>query len=99
MPALESLGHLLTILGGRAEVTPRAKVLRDGTIGREKTLGMVWGLEPAHTPLALAGRLMRILGAVVQIAVLPMVHTGQNLAQGCTVAFQFVRDDHPRYIG
>jgi hypothetical protein len=42
---------------------------------------------------------MRILGAVVQIPMLPMFHTGQELMHGRTVAFQFVRDDHPRHIG
>src|SRR5262245_57117582 len=56
-------------------------------------------LEPAHPPLSLASRLMRILGSVVQIPVLSMFHTGQNLAQGRPVAFQFVRDDHSWYIG
>jgi hypothetical protein len=58
--------------------------------------GMARGPEPAHTPLWLACRLMRILGAVIQIPVLLMFHTGQNRAHGRPVAFQFVHDDHPR---
>ena len=37
---------------------------------------------------------MRILGAIVQIAVLAMFHTGHDLALGGTVALELVRDDH-----
>jgi hypothetical protein len=40
--------------------------------------------------------LVSILCAVIQIPVLSMFHTGQNLAQGRAIAFQFIRDDHPR---
>ena len=37
---------------------------------------------------------MRILGAIVQIAVLAMVYTGYDLALGGTVALELVRNDH-----
>jgi hypothetical protein len=37
------------------------------------------GLESLQAPLPLAGGLVRMLGAMVQMAVLPMFHTGQQL--------------------
>jgi hypothetical protein len=74
-PHLESLPHLVSVVGGREEVTPRSKVLGDGTIRGEEALGLSGGLKPLHPPLPLARGLMRILGTVVQIAMLPMFHT------------------------
>jgi hypothetical protein len=55
-------------------------------------------LEPLHAPLPLAGRLMGVFSPIVQIAVLAMVHTGEELALGGTVALELVRDDHPGSI-
>jgi hypothetical protein len=48
---------------------------------------MAGGFEPPHTLLSLAGRLMRILGAVIEMAVLAMFDMGQELAHGRPVAF------------
>jgi hypothetical protein len=42
---------------------------------REEALRVACRLEAPHGPLALAGWLGRIFGAVVQIPVLPMFHT------------------------
>ena len=39
-PGLELLRHLLTVFGGRAEVTSRSEVLDNGAIGGEKALGV-----------------------------------------------------------
>ena len=39
-PHLEFLPHFVTVFGGREEVTPRSKVLGDGTIGGEEVLGL-----------------------------------------------------------
>jgi hypothetical protein len=55
---------------------------RNGAIRGEEALGVPGRLEPLHPSFPLAGRLVRILGAVIQIPVLPMFHTGQDLAQG-----------------
>jgi hypothetical protein len=90
--------HLLRV-GPRRQAMPSwAEMLRNGTIGGEELLGLSCRLEPLHAPLPLAGGLVRILGAVVQIAVLAMVYTGYNLAPGGTVALELVRDDHPGNI-
>ena len=54
--------------------------------------------EPFHRPLPLSGRLMRILGPVVQILRPAMLDRGQYLAVGDLVAAELVGDDHPRQI-
>jgi hypothetical protein len=67
-PCLELLRHLLTVFGGRVEVTSRAEVLDNGAIGGEEALGVPWRLEPLHAALALAGGLMRVFRPVIQVA-------------------------------
>ena len=71
--------HLLAIHGGSEPVTPRAEVLRDRTIGGEETLGVTRGLKPLHTPLPLTGRLVGVLRPIVEVAVLTMFHSGEDL--------------------
>jgi hypothetical protein len=97
-PSWESLPHLLTVCGGREPVTPQVEVRGNGAIRGEKPLGVSRRLKSPHAAPALAGGLARILGAVVQIPVLPMFDTGQELAQDRPLAFQLIRDDHPRHI-
>jgi hypothetical protein len=65
---------------------PEAKVLRDGTTGRKEPLRVARRLEPLHAALALSSGLMRVLGTVVQIPVLAMCHSWENLALGRFVA-------------
>jgi hypothetical protein len=50
----------------------RAEVLGNRTIRGEKPLCLSWGLEPLHAPLPLAGGLVGVLRAVIEIAVLPL---------------------------
>jgi hypothetical protein len=52
-----------------------------------------------QAPLALPRRLVGVVGAVVEIPVLAVFHTGQDLAQGRAIAFELIRDDHPRHRG
>ena len=72
--------------------------LSDGTIGGEESLGVSWCLEPLHPPFALAGGLVGVFGAIVQIAVLPMFHSGQHLALRRAVAPELVRNEHPGHV-
>jgi hypothetical protein len=58
-------------------MSPRAEVRCDGTIGREEALGVSWRFEPLPAPFPLAGGLVRILGAVIKIAMLAMFHRGE----------------------
>ena len=52
------------------------------SVNLEESLGVLAGLEPAHSLLALTGGLMRVLRAVVQVAVLSMSN-----APGITARF------------
>jgi hypothetical protein len=80
------------------EVASRSEVLSNRSICGEKPLRMTRRLEPLHTPLPLACRLMGVLRAIVQIAVLTMFDTRQNLSLRRAIAFEFVRDDDPRDV-
>jgi hypothetical protein len=60
----------------------------------KKALRMFRRLEALHATLSLSGRLMGVLGAVVQVPALPMSHSRQHDFLGRTIAAQFVGDDH-----
>src|SRR5688500_2814972 len=75
-----------------------AEVLRDGTIGREEPLGVPCRLKSLHPPFPLAGRLVGVFRTVIQIAVLAVLHARQDLPLGRAIAFELVRDDHPRNV-
>src|SRR5215510_7197232 len=77
----------------------RAEVLRDGTIGSKKTLGLARAFEPLHALLSLACRLVRVLGTIVEIPILAMFHPWQDLALGGSVALELIGDDHARDVG
>jgi hypothetical protein len=40
-----------------------------------------------------------VFGAVVEIAMLAMLHARQHLPLGCTIVFEFIRNDHPWHMG
>jgi hypothetical protein len=71
-----------------------AEMLGDKAIGGEEPLRLTRRLKALHASLALAGGLMRVLGAVVEIAMLAMFHPRENLALSGPVALQFVGDNH-----
>jgi hypothetical protein len=77
---------------------PRAEVLCNRTIGGKEPLRVPRGLELLHPSFPLASGLMRVLGPVVEVAVLPMVHTGQDLTLGGAVALELIRDDDTRDV-
>ena len=52
---------------------PRTTMFPDWPEGGEKTLGMAGGLEVLQNPLTLTDGLVRVFGAVVQIAALAML--------------------------
>ena len=80
-------------------MTTWAEVLQDGPTGREKTLRLARGFESLYTPLPLTRWLMRVLGAIIEIAVLAMVYPWENLALSRSVALEFVGDDHSGHVG
>jgi hypothetical protein len=48
-----------------------------------------------HPPLALAARLVRTPGAVIQVPVLAVFHAGEHVTLGHAIASEFVRDEQP----
>ena len=79
-------------------MTTWAEVLQDGTRGGEEPLGMTRGLAPLHAPFPLPCRLMRVLGAIIEIPVLAMLHSRQDFALSRSIALQFIGDDHARHV-
>jgi hypothetical protein len=53
------------------------------------------GFKPLHALFPLAGRLVRIFCPIIEVAVLPMFDTGQDLARGRPVASQVIGSDDP----
>ena len=56
---------------------------------------MAGRLEPPHRPFPLTGGLMGVFGTIIEGAMLPMLHAGEDLPFDCAVARQFIRNDHP----
>jgi hypothetical protein len=79
-------------------VASRSEVLGDRSIGREEPLRMTRRFEPLHAPLTLACRLMGVLRAVVEIAVLTVFHTWEYFPLRRAIAFELVCDEHPRDV-
>ena len=77
----------------------RSEVLGDRAIGGGEPLRVTRRFEPLHAPLPLAGRLVRAFRAVVEVAVLAVLHTGEDFPLRRAVALELVRDEHPRHVG
>jgi hypothetical protein len=76
-------------------MSARSEVLGNRTIHGEKPLCLTWGLELLHVPFPLPCGLVRVLIAVIEIAVLSVFHPRQDLPLGGPIAFEFIRDEHP----
>jgi hypothetical protein len=76
-------------------MTSQAGVLRDRTIRGQESLGMLWGVgEPLHRLLTLTYGLVGVFRTIVEVAVLAMLHAGQDLTLGSTITRQFIGDDN-----
>src|SRR5262249_33170982 len=75
-----------------------AKVLGNGTIRGQESLGMPCGLEPLHAMLPLARRPMGVLTPVIERATLAMFHPGQDLPFYRAITLALVCDDHPWHV-
>src|SRR5919109_4326541 len=76
----------------------RAKVLGDGSVRRQKALGMSRRLQPLHAIFALACGAMRVLATIIEVATLAMLDPGQALARGRAITLELVRDNHPWHV-
>src|SRR5262245_27268382 len=75
-----------------------SKVLGNGSIRREKALGMTGRFEPLHATLPLARRPMGVLTPIIEVATLPVFYPGQHLTLRRAIAFELIRDDYPWYV-
>jgi hypothetical protein len=53
-------------------------------------VGLSWRLERLHTPLALAGWLMRVFRATIEVSMLAVFHPWEELSPGGPIALQLV---------
>jgi hypothetical protein len=90
--------HLLPVYARREAVASGTEMLGNRPICREKSLGMPWGLEALHPSLPLARGLMGVLGTVIEVPMLAMLHSRQDVALGGPIAFELVGDDDARHI-
>jgi hypothetical protein len=97
-PTRETVPHLLTIPRRRQQVASRSEMLGDGSIRRQKSLGMTGGFEPLHTILALACGPMRVLTSVIEITTLTVFDPGQYLPLGRAVALQLIGDNNAWHV-
>ena len=65
-PKLESPGPGGSVVGGGNVLAVEREEVVDLVVRREEPLGLAGGFEPLHLPFASTGRLVRILGSVVQ---------------------------------
>ena len=65
-------------------------VLVNGAMSGQELLGLPGRLEPLHAPFALAGRLMRILRTIVEVAALSVLDVRDDRPLGRGVAFQLI---------
>jgi hypothetical protein len=87
----------MVILSAHA-VPSRLKMLRDQTKGGKKALCLLCRFKPPHFLLPQSRGLMRIFRLIVQSFVLPMLHPRQDVAFGCSIAFQFISDDQAWHV-
>ena len=85
-PHLESFAHFLTVYGRRQTMLARSEMLGNGTIRRQKPLRAPRRLELLHVLCALAGGVVEILGAIIEIPMLAMFHPGEELSLGGSIA-------------
>jgi hypothetical protein len=72
-----------------------AEVSGNRPIHRTKLLRVPRRFKPLHVLFPLARGLVRVLRTIIQIVLLSVLDPRQNLALRCTIAFEFIGDDHP----
>jgi hypothetical protein len=96
IPELKSSVSFGSIFSGGLQMTLGSEVGRHDALHLEKALCMLGRLEALHTALALSGRLMRILGTVIEIPMLTVSNTRHHHSFGGTVTSQLVRNHDAR---
>ena len=78
-------------------MTTGPKVLSDAAERKQEPLGLPRRGEAFHHPFPDRGRLMGVLGPIVEVLRAAMAHRRQNLAGSDLIAGQPVGDNHPRH--
>jgi hypothetical protein len=73
-------------------------MLANGAMRRQEALRLRGGLEALHLAFSPSGRLMRILGPVVEVAALAVLDPGQDLFLRRAIAAQLIRHDHAGHV-
>jgi hypothetical protein len=94
LPGLKSLCHFLPVLPSGQAMPTGAEICGDQTIRRQEALRVPSGLASLHPPFPLPRGLMRILCAVIEVAVLSVFHARQDLTLCHSITFQLVGNDH-----
>ena len=68
----------------------------DGIMNGDESLNMFRGFEPLHDPFSPSGRLMRILGPIIETFVLAMIRLQSHVRAGGSVGSQFIGDQNAR---
>ena len=78
------------------EMAAQVEEVRHGGVDVNESLRLKHGLEPSHSPLPYAGRLMRQLGPIVRVSTGVVRSAWQQRAAGNRVTSQFVCHDRSR---
>src|SRR4029077_6453879 len=98
VPDGEAVGHLVAPSSGRQQMPRRTERGSDASEHGPEQGRMPGRGAPFHRPLALPGRMMRVLGPVVQTLRLPVFHRGHHHAVSGPVAGELVGNEHPRHV-
>src|SRR4051794_37077963 len=97
-PKLESPGPCGSVVDGGKVLAAERKEVVDLIMGREEPLRLTGGFEPLHLPFAPPGRLVGILGSVVEALVPAVLDPRHQLFLRRRIARQLVSDQHPRRV-
>src|SRR4051794_17570988 len=97
-PKLESPGPCGSVVDGGKVLAAERKEVVDLIMGREEPLRLTGRFEPLHLPFAPPGRLVGILGSVVEALVPAVLDPGHQLFLRRRIARQLVSDQHPRRL-
>jgi hypothetical protein len=79
-------------------MTMELKVAVDPAVGRKHALRLLWRSEPLHLLLSSSCRLMRHLGAVIEVSALPMLDTWEGFPLDGGIALQLIGDGYAQSI-
>jgi hypothetical protein len=95
VPDSKSFASESPVFSSGEQVAARSDMRADDSVHLDEALRVVRELELTHASLALTGGLMGVLGAVVQIPMLPVSNTRYHNSFRGGVAAQLVGNERP----